>query len=135
MAKKPSGVSVLIPISPGELLDKITILEIKAKRIGDAAKLKNVRIELAALEKVRKRGFRLSAAAKRLVGRLRAANATLWTTEDAIRDCERRGNFGPSFIRHARAVYRTNDRRAELKRELNALLGSEFQEEKSYKPY
>ena len=134
MAKRRS-LSVRIPISPGELLDKITILEIKAKRIGDSAKLKNVRVELAALTKVQTRAFRLTAKAKQVVKRLKSANTTLWTTEDAIRDCERRGTFGPSFIRLARAIYRTNDRRAELKRELNRLLGSEFQEEKSYKPY
>lgn len=132
---KHGSLSVRIPISPGELLDKITILEIKAKRIGDGVKLKNVRIELAALTKVQTQAFRLSAKAKQVVKNLKAANTTLWTTEDAIRDCERRGTFGPTFIRLARAIYRTNDRRAELKRELNLLLGSEFQEEKSYKPY
>jgi hypothetical protein len=123
-----------VPVSWGEVIDKITILEIKAARMGDPDKVANVRKELDLLE------GRLTAAARAAdVAAVRAGlldvNGELWDIEDAIRDCERAGDFGPRFIELARAVYRTNDRRADLKRDINRLLASGIVEEKSYKPY
>ncbi|RMF33151.1 MAG: hypothetical protein D6754_17425 [Alphaproteobacteria bacterium] len=126
---------ILIPVSPGELVDKITILRIKAARVGDAGKLANIRTELAALEAVARDAIPADAALEALTGQLQAVNERLWEIEDAIRDCERRGDFGPAFISLARAVYRTNDRRAAIKREINERLGSAIVEEKSYTKY
>lgn len=126
---------IMVPVAAGELIDKITILEIKSERIGDPAKRANVRRELAALEAVRDAAIPASAGLVRLTDALRAVNAELWQIEDDIRDCERAGNFGERFVALARAVYRTNDRRAALKREINELLGSALVEEKSYRPY
>jgi hypothetical protein len=123
-----------VPVSWGEVIDKITILEIKAARMADPDKVANVRKELDLLE------GRLTAAARAPeVAAVRAGllgvNGELWDIEDEIRDCERAGDFGPRFIELARAVYRTNDRRADLKRDINRLLASGIVEEKSYKPY
>lgn len=126
---------LLVPVSWGELLDKLTILEIKAQRITDAAKLANVAAERDALLAVRDRHPWASAEAWRLVDELRSVNEALWEIEDDIRDEERRERFGERFIMLARSVYRTNDRRAALKRELNRLLGSALVEEKSYQAY
>lgn len=126
---------ILTPVSWGELLDKITILEIKRARIADEAKRANVERELAALNRVVEDAGSLPAAAKPVIDRLRGVNETLWDVEDEIRDCERAKDFGPRFIELARAVYHTNDQRAAFKRELNDLLGSELVEEKSYQPY
>jgi tetratricopeptide (TPR) repeat protein len=126
---------VLIPVSFGELIDKITILKIKAQRIADAAKLANVRNELERLAAVR---ARLSAAGRdvdALEAELMRTNETLWDVEDRIRDCEREKNFGAEFIELARSVYRTNDRRADIKRQLNKIAGSSIVEEKSYASY
>ena len=117
----------LVPVSWGELLDKITILEIKRDRIEDAAARQNVEKELELLT-----GIAGEALEHAPLDRLRAVNAALWDIEDAIRAEETRGSFGPEFIRLARAVYQRNDERAAIKRELNALLGSELVEEKSY---
>jgi hypothetical protein len=126
---------LLVPVSWGELIDKITILEIKADRIGDPAKLANIRRELAALNEVRASGGPLPPEALALTADLRAVNEALWRIEDEIRECERSGDFGPRFVDLARSVYRTNDRRSDLKRGLNEVLQSELVEEKSYKPY
>ena len=127
--------SLLVPTAPGEFLDKLTILEIKADRIRDAAKLANVGRELAALRAT----WAASPLAARdvtvLVAQLRAVNEKLWEIEDAIREKEAARAFDAEFIELARSVYRTNDRRAALKRELNVLLGSELIEEKSYAKY
>ncbi|MDQ2101917.1 DUF6165 family protein [Azospirillum isscasi] len=121
-----------VPVSWGELIDKITILEIKAERIRDPAKLANIRRELDELCAVRDvSGVDLGAVAD-TVNALRTVNQTLWDVEDAIRLCERCQDFGPSFIALARDVYFTNDERARLKRVLNDTLGSELVEEKSY---
>lgn len=121
-----------VPVSWGELLDKITILEIKAERIADAAKRANVGRELTALCTVRDAsGADLSVVADAVSG-LRAVNETLWDVEDAIRLHEHRGDFGPGFVELARRVYVTNDERARLKRVVNDVLGSELVEEKSY---
>lgn len=127
--------SVLVPVSWGEVIDKITILEIKSERLNDEAKLANVRRELAELVAVRERDHPAHAGLAALAAELREINQTLWQVEDEIRDCERAKDFGDTFIRLARAVYFTNDRRAEIKRRVNDLLGSALVEEKSYAPY
>ena len=126
--------NILVPISPGELLDKITILEIKLARMTDEAKLANVRVELAALADVEST-LPADAALPTLRQSLREINEALWQIEDDIRDCERAADFGPRFIELARAVYHTNDRRAAVKREVNVALGSRLVEEKSYAAY
>lgn len=126
---------ILVPVSWGELLDKITILEIKSERITDPAKLANVARELDALRDVVTAAGSLPDAATPLMDALRQVNAELWDVEDEIRDCERNKAFAERFITLARAVYHQNDRRAALKRELNDLLGSELVEEKSYQAY
>jgi Family of unknown function (DUF6165) len=126
---------ILVPISPGELLDKITILRIKAARMSDAAKVANVKHELALLEKT----WRDSGAAAVDLGTgeadLTRVNEQLWVIEDDIRDEERAKNFGDKFIGLARAVYFTNDERAAIKKRINTLLGSSIVEEKSYQQY
>ncbi len=152
---------LLVPVSAGELVDKITILQIKAQRIGDPAKRANVAVELAALEAV---AARAGLAARAVFGEAGAAgagadglpgvdpaadleglgaataelvavNGELWDIEDRIRDCERAGDFGPDFVALARSVYRTNDQRAALKARINQLCGSQLVEEKSYAAY
>lgn len=123
-----------IPVSWGELIDKITILEIKSERISDEAKLGNIRKELDLLRS--RLGARGAAAdVARLAGALRDVNGSLWDIEDEIRACENAGDFGSRFIELARSIYITNDRRAELKREINIVLGSDLVEEKSYQLY
>jgi hypothetical protein len=123
---------VTVPISVGELLDKITILEIKAERIADPAKLANIRLELEALAGLR-RGLALEGAEiAGLIAELGQVNRRLWEVEDLLRDCERAQAFGAEFVRLARAVYKENDLRARLKRRLNEETGSDLVEEKSY---
>ena len=126
---------IRIPVAPGELMDKITILQIKADRINDVAKLANVRHELQALQDSRDASVPASAELNALVAELKSVNEALWVIEDDIRDCERTGDFGPRFVALARSVYKTNDQRAQLKRQINLLLGSSLIEEKSYTPY
>ena len=123
------------PHRPGELIDKITILEIKSERMTDAAKLRNVRIELDTLAATRDAHIEPSDEMTRQSAELKSINEELWVIEDDIRDCERNGDFGPEFIRLARAVYVTNDRRADVKKKINLLLGSSIVEEKSYAAY
>lgn len=125
------------PISLGELIDKITILEIKAVHISDESKLKNVTHELTVLnEKV---DTLLDAAGQAKLQPLKQAlkdiNQELWVIEDDIRDCERAKEFSDKFIQLARAVYFTNDKRAAVKKDINLAFGSELIEEKSYKDY
>ena len=124
----------LVPVSWGELLDKISILEIKAERIADPAKRASVRKELGALSRVRDAALAAPAVAglAALAGELRSVNEALWEIEDEIRLAERAGDFGPRFVGLARAVYHTNDRRAALKRLINERLASDLVEEKSY---
>ena len=124
-----------VPISVGELVDKVTILEIKSEKIGDAGKLANIRRELDALTAVLKPSLEATPALAALKAELRTINETLWRIEDDIRDCERQRDFGPTFVELARSVYRTNDRRAATKRKIDDLTGSELVEEKSYAPY
>ena len=126
---------LLVEVSAGELLDKITILEIKQERIKDAAKLVNIEKELAALERVRKERIPPSPQLHQLIDELKTVNETLWQIEDEIREFERAKNFSESFVNLARMVYHKNDVRAALKRRANELLGSDLVEEKSYKPY
>jgi hypothetical protein len=124
-----------IPASAGEVIDKLTILEIKLARIGDAAKRANVAREHAELSAAWRQAVPEEAAVSPLIAELRQVNEALWDIEDEIREQERRSDFGPGFVRLARAVYRTNDRRAELKKEINLRLGSALVEEKSYAAY
>ena len=126
---------LLAEVSPGELIDKITILEIKAERIADAAKLANVRYALERLRKTQRQELGPKAELAGLTAELKRANEALWEIEDEIRDCERAGDFGPRFVELARSVYRTNDRRAATKKAIDQLYGSAMTEEKSYKAY
>jgi tetratricopeptide (TPR) repeat protein len=126
---------LLVELAPGELLDKITILEIKRRRIHDAGKLRNVWIELGSLIAARTQVLREPDGLKPLVQELRAVNEQLWDVEDELRDCERREDFGARFVELARSVYHLNDRRARLKRQINELCGSFIVEEKSYAQY
>jgi hypothetical protein len=127
---------LLVPVSPGELIDKITILEIKSARMTDAAKLHNVRTELTLLtETWAASEFSKKADIGAEWAGLRDVNGQLWDIEDRIRDKEREGQFDGGFIELARAVYVTNDERAALKRRINTKLGSVLVEEKSYKEY
>ena len=127
--------SLLIPVSWGELLDKIAILQIKAERMTDTDKLRNVRHELDLLVSVRDREIGKADGFDALVADLRRVNERLWEIEDAIRICEKERDFGSRFIELARAVYMTNDQRANLKYRINTLLGSQVVEEKSYESY
>jgi hypothetical protein len=125
---------LLVPLSPGELLDKITILRIKVARMQDAGKLANVKLELALLEDT----WRGSGAAKDVSQdehALQAINERLWDIEDRLREKEARQTFDRDFIELARAVYVTNDERAAIKKRINEQLGSRLVEEKSYKAY
>ena len=126
---------VLVPVSPGELLDKITILRIKVARIQEAAKLANVKLELSLLEQT----WKDSGAAAHDVAlderALENVNERLWDIEDRIRDKEARQTFDRDFIELARAVYICNDERAAIKKHINQQLGSRLVEEKSYKQY
>src|SRR5690606_36282175 len=114
---------------------KITILEIKAERMSDPAKLTNVRYALERLQATQRQELPGSAELARLTVELKRANEALWEIEDEIRDCERAGDFGPKFIELARSVYRTNDRPAASKKAIDQLFGSAMTEEKSYKAY
>lgn len=127
--------TIAVPVSPGELLDKITILEIKAARITDAAKLQSVRYELDLLRAVREEHIALPADLAACVAELRTVNENLWAIEDQIRDCERRKDFGVVFVELARSIYRLNDRRAGLKRRINEQTLSPLHEEKSHTAY
>jgi len=126
---------ILVPVSPGELLDKITILRIKSARMSDAAKLANVRHELGLLEStwraVVPAGVDLAAEERALA----AVNAKLWDVEDRLRQQEGERRFDADFIELARAVYFNNDERAAIKKRINIALGSVLVEEKSYQHY
>lgn len=126
---------ILIPVSPGELFDKLTILRLKRDKLTDPAKQANVAAELELLEAVEARELAGKADYAALVAELQAINGGLWDVEEGKRDCERRKDFGDRFIALARAVYIENDRRADIKRRLNLLFGSAIVEEKSYDAY
>jgi hypothetical protein len=126
---------IKVPVSPGELLDKITILRIKSQRMTDPEKLNNVRVELAALEDVWQHSPYGRADIMADIAALQKVNESLWVIEDDIREQERRQQFGAEFVRLARAVYFQNDERAAIKRRINLNLGSSIVEEKSYADY
>jgi hypothetical protein len=126
---------ITVPVSPGELIDKITILRIKSQRITDAAKLKNVQLELDALTTTWAKSAYAAIDISTDENALFAVNERLWVIEDEIRDKEREQAFDAEFIRLARAVYFENDERAAIKRRINLALGSAIIEEKSYSDY
>jgi hypothetical protein len=127
--------NILVPVSPGEVLDKITILEIKAERMDDPVKVANVKVELALLEETWARSVTSDPVIKDLHDQLKQINEALWEIEDDIRDKERAKEFDQQFIELARKVYFTNDRRSDVKKKLNLHLGSQIIEEKSYQDY
>jgi hypothetical protein len=126
---------IRVPISPGELIDKLTILEIKSAHISDAAKVANVRHELALLQTTWRESPHSAVDIEADWVALRGINQQLWDIEDRIRDKERARAFDQEFIELARAVYVTNDERAAVKRRINTKLGSKIVEEKSYAKY
>lgn len=134
--------ALLAPVSPGELLDKLTILDIKLARITDPGQLANVKREHQALSE-RWQQFLSDGQApvfdpqqlQQLHNTLSTINQALWEVEDDLRECERQQRFDDRFIELARSVYRHNDQRAEVKKQINQLLGSELVEEKSYAKY
>jgi hypothetical protein len=126
---------IKVPVSPGELLDKITILRIKSGRMTDAQKLANVRTELRALEQIWNDSAYAAIDVTGDVSALLAVNERLWVIEDDIRNKERAKTFDADFVSLARAVYIENDERAAIKRRLNLALGSGLIEEKSYAEY
>jgi hypothetical protein len=116
-------------------VDKITILEIKLERIAAGKRLANVRAELSALRRVKNDRMPRSERLDELTAALKKVNLALWRIEDQLRICERKADFGAAFIALARSVYRLNDRRARVKRHINALLGAAIVEEKIYAGY
>ena len=124
-----------VEISPGELFDKITILQIKHERITDSDRRRKVRLELQTLIAARDRCVHEAPGLSELVIELRALNERLWELEDAIRACERDQKFGQRFIALARSIYQSNDRRAAQKRRIDELLDARLKEEKSYTEY
>jgi len=124
------------PVSPGELIDKITILEIKQERIKDVDKVKNVNLELELLESLWDGSvYQSSALVVKKRAELKSINEELWVIEDDLRLKESKAEFDQDFIELARSVYLTNDRRASVKREINLEVGSKLIEEKSYQDY
>ena len=127
--------TISIQVSPGELIDKMTILEVKLARMSDPAKLVNVRREHAMIAQTFRENVADSQALAKLISELKATNSALWAIEDDIREHERNGDFGESFVKLARSIYRINDERAAIKRRINVLLDSAIVEEKSYSDY
>ncbi len=126
---------LLVPVSVGELVDKITILEIKRTRISDESKLSNVRRELALLSNALVENGIDEGSISSLTDELRQTNSVLWEVEDRLRELEGMGQFDGEFIELARKVYFTNDHRSRLKRQINEITGSGVVEEKSYSEY
>jgi Family of unknown function (DUF6165) len=131
----PTHNQIIVPVSPGELIDKITILRIKSARMIKPEQLANVRLELAALENTWRACAYGSIDIRAEQAALQAVNEKLWVIEDAIRDKERAKAFDQQFVDLARAVYLQNDERATIKRRINEKLGSTIVEEKSYSDY
>ena len=127
--------NIRIPVSPGELLDKITILEIKARQIPDGEKLRNVKTELDLLEQIWKQSSIDNDNMRELKQSLKTTNIALWEIEDKIRIKEAHKEFDQEFVELARSVYLQNDKRAATKKEINVQLGSGIMEEKSYADY
>lgn len=126
---------ILVPISSAELMDKIIILEIKAEKIADPKKNKNIRHELEVLRKVFDKHGQLSKELNELIKKLRATNRRGWEIEDQKRVCERNKDFGPKFLKAARAAFKNNDERAALWKAINLLLESDIIQEKLYESY
>jgi hypothetical protein len=122
--------AILAPVSLGELIDKITILEIKSERITSLEALQNINKELGTLRRIR-----VPDVDPKLMDELKEVNEQIWDVEDELRQCEREKNFGPDFVGMARSVYMHNDKRAAIKRRINLKYNSEFKEEKSYSVY
>ena len=132
VGREKRGAPARVEMAPGELLDRIGILEIKGERMSDPRKRAQVRAELAALRGAGDAALNGSEEAGRLSAALKAVNEALWDVEDELRRCERDGDFGPRFVELARSVYRRNDERGALKRRINELLGSPWGEQKEY---
>ena len=130
--QEPKAKEIQVPVSAGELLDKLTILEIKMERIDDPEKLGNVAKELALLKAIHDTQIIADQKALTLTDALRNINQKLWDVEDELRAFEAKSIFDTSFVEKARSVYKLNDQRANLKRQLNVHLKSELIEEKSY---
>ena len=130
-----SANKIFAEISVGELLDKISILEIKQKNIKDEQKLKIISKELESLNYSLKKDVRITDEIKSLYEDLKKINIKLWSIEDGKRDCERNGDFGEKFIQLARSVYIENDQRAKIKNKINKISGSNISEVKSYDQY
>ena len=124
---------VLVPVSVGELIDKITILQIKKRMISNGDQLVNVNRELEALQQI-KNDLDLQGV-EDMQEDLAAVNLLLWDTEDSIRACESQKDFGPRFISLARCVYKLNDKRSRVKRDINITFNSSIVEEKSYEGF
>jgi hypothetical protein len=131
---EPIAAIPMVPVSWGEVIDKTTILEIKLARLAGEEARANVSRELELLRKVAAPVLARDEISA-LVAKLKSLNESLWDIEDRIRDHERAGNFDAAFIELARSVYRTNDERGHMKRQINQALGSGLIEEKSYRPY
>jgi hypothetical protein len=123
---------IIVEISAGELIDKITILQIKSERMTDACQLRNVSVELQSLIRARSRSLPHIPELQELSQKLRLINERLWQTEDDLRQCEAVGDFSSRFIELARSVYLTNDQRSAIKRQINQLVASPILEEKLY---
>ena len=123
---------LMVQIAPGELIDKITILEIKMQRLSNKSQLNNVQNELRILSDVKLNEIIETPDLKELILKLKEVNEALWEVEDDLRECEDMGDFSFKFIELARSVYKKNDDRADIKRKINKLLASEIFEEKSY---
>jgi hypothetical protein len=130
-----AATEIRVPISPGELIDKITILQIKSERMSDAKKVANVKLELSMLLDTWNASDFAKVDIKQEWQALKDINGNLWVIEDDIRDKEFAQEFDARFIELARAVYVVNDERAAVKRKINEKLGSKMMEEKSYKDY
>jgi hypothetical protein len=124
--------SVTIDTAPADLLDRITVLEIKSERLTSNLALRNVRTELLSLCAARDRAIPITSELDRLTNELRHINETLWDLEEAVRICEAANDFGEQFVKSARSIIHANDRRAAIKQAINRALGASFQEEKSF---
>ena len=126
---------ILTEISAGELLDKISILEIKLDKIKDKESLVEINKEYESLNKTKNSNLNLTEDLKNLINKLKEINMKLWTIEDEKRTCEKNKDFGKNFIELARQVYFNNDKRAKIKSEINKILGSNIKEVKKYVSY
>ena len=126
---------IIVPVSSGELIDKIAILKIKKKKIFNKSKLKNINNELSLLNEIYKNNFKNNKKLLLYEKKLIKINKKLWDIEDKIRFLESKKNFNQQFIDLARAIYINNDKRSEIKKKINKLTGSQLIEEKFYKPY